>query len=92
MNNNFTANHATKEITNTKNGTNPNMFQPFLTDSEYSALEKIAKKLNVDVDELIKYSAGTRYAYKKAKLNEQYLRPQAMDAVANVLPECLKAE
>ena len=34
------------------------MFQPFLTDSEYSALEKIAKKLNVDVDELIKYSAG----------------------------------
>ena len=58
MNNNFTANHTTKEITNTKNGTTPNMFQLFLTDSEYSAFEKIAKKLNVDVDELIKYSAG----------------------------------
>ena len=43
-------------------------------------------------DVLIKYSADTRYAYKKAKLNEQYLRPQAMDAVADVLPECLKAE
>lgn len=40
---------------------------------------------------LIKYSAGTRYAYRKAKLNEQYLKPQAMDAVASVLPECLKA-
>lgn len=43
-------------------------------------------------DVLIKYSADTRYAYRKAKLNEQYLRPQAMNAVANVLPECLKAD
>ena len=41
---------------------------------------------------LIKYSADTRYAYRKALLNEQYLKPQAMDAVANVLPECLKAD
>ena len=43
-------------------------------------------------DVLIKYSADTRYAYKKTKLNEQYLRPQAMDAVASILPECLRAE
>ena len=43
-------------------------------------------------DVLIKYSADTRYAYRKVKLNEQYLRPQAMNAVANVLPECLKAD
>lgn len=43
-------------------------------------------------DVLIKYSADTRYAYKKAKLNEQYLKPQAMDTVGSVLPECLKAE
>ena len=43
-------------------------------------------------DVLVKYSADTRYAYKKAKLNEQYLKPQAMDAVGSVLPECLKAE
>ena len=43
-------------------------------------------------DVLVKYSADTRYAYKKAKLNEQYLRPQAMDAIASVLPECLKSE
>ena len=43
-------------------------------------------------DVLVKYSADTRYAYKKTKLNEQYLKPQAMNAVANVLPECLKAE
>jgi len=41
---------------------------------------------------LVKYSAETRYAYKKARLNEQYLKPQAMDAVASVLPECLKAD
>lgn len=43
-------------------------------------------------DVLIKYSAGTRYTYRKAKLNEQYLKPQAMNAVAKVLPECLRAE
>jgi len=43
-------------------------------------------------DILIKYSADTRYAYKKAKLNEQYLKPQAIDAVGSVLPECLRAE
>lgn len=43
-------------------------------------------------DVLVKYSADTHYAYKKAKLNEQYLKPQAMNAVANVLPECLRAE
>ena len=43
-------------------------------------------------DVLIKYSADTRYAYRKAKLNEQYLKPQAMDAVGSVLPECLRAE
>lgn len=43
-------------------------------------------------DVLVKYSADTRYAYRKAKLNEQYLKPQAMDAVGNVLPEFLRAE
>lgn len=43
-------------------------------------------------DVLVKYSADTRYAYKKAKLNEQYLKSQAMDAVGSVLPECLRAE
>lgn len=43
-------------------------------------------------DVLVKYSADTRYAYKKAKLNEQYLKPQAMDAIGSVLPECLKAD
>lgn len=42
-------------------------------------------------DMLIKYSSDTRYAYKKAKLNEQYLKPQAMNSVANGLPECLRA-
>lgn len=26
-------------------------------------------------DMLIKYSSDTRYAYNKAKLNEQYLKP-----------------
>lgn len=41
-------------------------------------------------DVLVKYSADTRYAYKKARLNEQYLKPQAMNAVSKVLPECLK--
>ena len=43
-------------------------------------------------DVLIKYSADTRYAYRKAKLNEQYLKPQAISAVSKVLPECLRAE
>ena len=41
-------------------------------------------------DVLVKYSADTRYAYKKARFNEQYLKPQAMNAVSKVLPECLK--
>ena len=41
-------------------------------------------------DLLSKRSAGTRYEYKKAALNEQYLRPVATAAVGKVLPDCLR--
>ena len=40
-------------------------------------------------DLLSKRSSGTRYEYKKAKLNEQYLKPSAVKAVEEVLPSCL---
>ena len=41
-------------------------------------------------DLLSKRSAGTRYEYKKAALNEQYLRPVVTAAVGKVLPDCLR--
>ena len=43
-------------------------------------------------DLLSKRSAGTRYEYKKAKLNPQYLKPVAVNAIEGVLPRCLRQQ
>lgn len=39
-------------------------------------------------DLLSRKSAGTRYEYRKAKLNEQYLKPAAVEAISKNLPGC----
>ena len=52
---------------------------PKILEDPSSSISKVANYLSWErffTDVLVKYSADTRYAYKKARLNEQYLKPQ----------------